>query len=132
LLQRSGISSCLLKLERKGRLKINAAIRGLGSTAPAAPAEKPTNRVRLAKQGRADSPLPRPQVYIIKEIPGVGAEREVEAPTAGGSPTAERTPAPTASTQPARAKPSTPAATATTSTTAATTSTAATEATPPG
>ena len=52
-------------LERKDRLKINAAICGLGSATRAA-AEEPTNRVRLAKQGRADSPDPRPEVYVIK------------------------------------------------------------------
>ena len=89
-------------LERKDHLKVNATIRGLESTAPASTAEEPPNRVRLAKQGRADSPDPRPEIHIIEEIPGVDAEREVEAPIAVCSP-AEETAQPAAtSAQPTR------------------------------
>jgi hypothetical protein len=36
-------------LKRKGRLKVDATIRGLQSTTPASPAEEPANRVRLVK-----------------------------------------------------------------------------------
>ena len=117
-------------LKCKQRLKINAPIGGLGgaSTAPAT-TEEPTQRVRLAEQGRADHSDARPKVYIIEKIPGVGAEREVEASIGGGS-WSEEAARPTASTQTARAKTAasaTPAAAATTtSTTARTASKAAT------
>jgi hypothetical protein len=67
-------------LERKDYLKIDAPVGGLGSTAPAAPTEKPTQRIRLIEQGRANRSNPRSEINIIKEIPGIGAEGKAEAP----------------------------------------------------
>lgn len=124
--QANGYAECADRaLERKDRLKINATIRGLGSTAPAA--EEPTNRVRLAKQGRADNTAPWPEVHVIEEIPGVDAEREVEAPTAGCSPSAEGAAPPSG--QPAWAKTAAPA-TATAPAATTTAPTASTKSTP--
>jgi hypothetical protein len=97
-------------LKRKDGLKIKATIRRLdgASTARATPEEAP-ERVGLAEQGRADHTLARPQVHFIEKIPGVGAEREVEAP-AGGISWPEEAAGPATSTQPARAKAAAPAA----------------------
>src|SRR5208283_2001871 len=79
-------------LERKDHLKVEAPIRGRQSPAPpTAAAEKPANRVRLVKQGRAEVSDSRPEVHVIKDISNVDAGGEVEALAAGGSAAAEQT-----------------------------------------
>ena len=78
-------------LERKDHLKVEAPIRGRQSPAPPAAAEKPANRVRLVKQGRADVADSRPEVHVIKDISSADAGGEVEALAAGGSAAAEQT-----------------------------------------
>jgi hypothetical protein len=102
-------------------LKINTTIRGLESKTPAAPAEESPNRVRLAKERRADDPEPWTEVHVIKDVPRVDAEGEVKAPVAVGSSTEEAAQPTATSTQSARAQTTTyaPATTAPTSTTAA-------------
>jgi hypothetical protein len=73
----------------------------------------------LAKQGRADDTAPWPEVHIVKEIPGVGAEREAEAPIVGCSPAAEDTAAQAAWAKATAAPAATTAATTATTTPAA-------------
>ena len=103
-------------LECEDHLKVDATIRGLGSTASAGTAEEPTQRVRLAKQVRAHSPDPRSEVHVIKEISGVGAEREIIAPIAVGSPAEHPALAAPGSAQPAWSKAAANATTAPTTT----------------